>query len=162
MNELWSDIGDNYSISSEGRIRNDKTGRILREYKDKVGRPRVKVCLSNKRNISIPREVYKAFIDKDLKRTDLIYRIDKNKPASKDNIYLYKSPIHIRYKVGDIIHKNYEILAYEKMVKSCSVRHVFILKCKICGCICLCDIANIDKTKKHRCLCNVKKSNILI
>ena len=162
MEERWSSIDDTYSISSEGRIRNDKTNNILKEYKDQHGRPRVRVKLNNNKNISISREVYKAFIDKNLKDTDIIYRKDVNKPASKDNIYLSKGPRRGKYSIGSIVHGKYEVIAYEKMVKSSSLNFVYILKCLECNCICLCNITNMDVTKKHRCLCNVKKKDLLI
>lgn len=162
MDELWSSIGNGFSISSKGRLRNDRTNRILKEYKDKRGRPRVRVKLSNGRNISITREVYKAFINKDLRDNDRVFRIDVNKPASVDNIKLYNDIRSNKYEIGSIIHDKYKILGYEKTIKSCSLRRVYILKCNVCNCICLCDVANIDTTKKHRCLCNTKKTNLLV
>ena len=48
--EIWKKIDgyDNYSVSSEGRVRNDKTGRILKAVSDKKGYLQVNLSKNGK------------------------------------------------------------------------------------------------------------------
>ena len=63
MREQWIKIEgyDNYSVSSEGRVRNDKTGYILKPLLDTGGYCQVKLCPNNRR-VSLHRLVANAFI----------------------------------------------------------------------------------------------------
>ena len=66
INEEWKLINgyENYSISSYGRVRNDKTGRILRASIDGHGYYKVGLCKDNKkRTMRFHKLVADAFID---------------------------------------------------------------------------------------------------
>ena len=61
----WKKIDgyENYSVSSEGEVRNDKTGRILKKYKDKYKYDHVNLYKNGKlKNFQIHRIVAEVFI----------------------------------------------------------------------------------------------------
>ena len=49
MNELWRPVVGSYEASNQGRIRNSKTGRILKPHSNHSGYAYVDVCLDGKR-----------------------------------------------------------------------------------------------------------------
>ena len=65
MEEIWKKIDgyDNYFVSSEGKVRNDKTGRILKVRSNKEGYLRVNLCKNGKMTtFTIHRLVAQAFL----------------------------------------------------------------------------------------------------
>ena len=61
----WKKIRDyeNYSVSRNGEVRNNKTGRILKQWKDKNGYSKVKLCKNGKeKTIRVHRLVAEMFI----------------------------------------------------------------------------------------------------
>lgn len=60
------EVYDNYEVSSMGRVRNVKTGRILKPQKNKDGYLQVGLCKNgNKKKVSVHRLVAFAFIEND-------------------------------------------------------------------------------------------------
>ena len=61
----WKKIDgyENYSVSSEGIIRNDNTGRILKKFKCEDGYEKIQLCKNRKiKNFKVHRLVAEAFI----------------------------------------------------------------------------------------------------
>lgn len=69
----------NYEISSHGRIRNAKTGRILKSNMDKQGYCITRLSHENKKEtLSVHRLVAKAFIENN-QNTNVVDHIDRNR-----------------------------------------------------------------------------------
>lgn len=85
--EIWKDIEgyeDLYEVSDEGRVRNKKTGRILKPGKDSCGYPQVILCKDGTtRSFSVHRLVAKAFIPNPDNKPEVDH-IDKNR--SNNNV----------------------------------------------------------------------------
>lgn len=62
--EIWKKIDgyENYSVSSEGRVRNDKTGRILKIRSDKDGYELVDLRKNGRKTFKVHRLVAQAFL----------------------------------------------------------------------------------------------------
>lgn len=74
MEEIWKPIEnyENYSVSTFGQVRNDKTGKILKEYKDTKGRLQIN-CWKNGicKHFQIHRLVALAFIENPSNKSDI-------------------------------------------------------------------------------------------
>lgn len=78
---------ENYEVSSEGRVRNKSSGRILRTYVDKKGDERVSLKEGGKKyNRKVSRMTAEAFVETDDYRLDVGHR-DGNKEKNRaDNL----------------------------------------------------------------------------
>lgn len=85
-NEIWRAINGylNFEISSHGRVRNNKTGNILKGSLDKDGYCIVTICeIPKKSTKKIHRLVCEAFCN-NINNYDIVDHIDQNK---KNNFY---------------------------------------------------------------------------
>lgn len=81
MAELWKQIEDyeRYEVSTEGRVRNTKTGRLLKFDLSNCGYHRATLCKNNSpRKFSVHRLVAEAFIDA-VDGRNIVNHIDSNK-----------------------------------------------------------------------------------
>lgn len=88
MEEIWMTCGDteSYELSSEGRIRNTKTGRILKTHFDEKGREVVCISVNEKQYTKrISRLVAEAFYEGDLREVEEleVYHRDGDKQNNR-------------------------------------------------------------------------------
>jgi len=65
MKEIWKTIEgfENYEVSTEGEVRNKKTGRVLKQWLNENGYLQVVLCLNGKKTVKrVHRLVAEAFI----------------------------------------------------------------------------------------------------
>ena len=74
MTEQWKPINENYSVSSKGRIRNDRNGRVLSPTIGKVGYASVLVCGHKGKREYVHRLVAAAFLAPDGARPDVNHK----------------------------------------------------------------------------------------
>lgn len=83
--EIWKTIIEypNYEVSSDGRVRNTKTGRVLRSSMNKDGYQYVGLCLNgNRKNHKIHRLVASIFIPNPKNKPD-VNHINGNKADNR-------------------------------------------------------------------------------
>ena len=87
MEEVWKQIkgNKNYEVSNLGRVRNIKTGRILKHYIDKEGNSIVTLYSKSKKNVSkIHRLVFGNHTEHDL-TNEYVSHIDGDKQNNELN-----------------------------------------------------------------------------
>lgn len=89
--EQWKEIGQyaGYSVSSEGRVRNDKTGNVLKQYVTQGRRRQVTILYQGKAAaIHVPRAVLLAFNGPPPYPTYCVaYRDDNRQNVTAANLY---------------------------------------------------------------------------
>lgn len=89
MQEIWEKIKDfpMYSVSSFGRVRNDKRGRVLGGGLDNYGYPSVILCNKGKRkNAKVHRLVAEAFIENPLNKPQINHKDGNKKNNNVSNL----------------------------------------------------------------------------
>ena len=101
MEEVWKDIEGYeglYQVSNLGRVKNIRTGRLLKPYIDKGGYCRVHLCIRNKpRHIFVHRLVAEAFIANPNNMPEVNHKSEVKTENTVDNLEWVSHKANINY-----------------------------------------------------------------